>query len=244
MQPSILSLVGVMVQVDAVEAGLHLAALPSHHVAAAPALPRLHGTPGTPAAPSAPMLPRMPLAPCAPMKTHRLSRAPPTSQSQGRQPGRSWLSPQCSGWRGQGCQGALGCGAVAPSTVHGPQAPCMAPSTMHGPKHCVRAPSTPPLTRHWLQLRPVTSRLQRHSPLMGSHRVPSATVPRGSHWHPTWRASGVWQGRASCLTPAGATPVPTLAALWVGGAEAEEAGFAAVAAGTGHMLLAAALSRN
>lgn len=135
MQPSILSLVGVMVQVDAVEAGLHLAALPSHHMAAAPALPRLHGTPGTPAALSALMLPQMPLAPCVPMKTHRLSWAPPTSQSHGRQPGRSWLSPQCSGWRGQGCQGALGCGAVAPSTMHGSEHRARPPSTMPGSKH-------------------------------------------------------------------------------------------------------------
>ena len=120
MQPSILSLVGVMVQVDAVETGLHLAALSSHHVATALALPRLHGAPGTPAAPSAPMPAGMPLAPCVPVETHRLSRAPPTSQSQGRQPGRSWLSPQCSGCRGQGCQGASGCDATIPSTVHGP----------------------------------------------------------------------------------------------------------------------------
>lgn len=103
MQPSILSFVGVMVQVDAVETRLHLATLPSHHMAAALALPRLHNAPGTPVAPSALMLAGMPLAPCIPAKTHMLSRAPPTSQSQGRQPGRSWLSPQCSGCRGQAC---------------------------------------------------------------------------------------------------------------------------------------------
>lgn len=124
-----------------------------------------------------------------------------------------------------------GCGAAVPSTVHGPQAPCMGPGTA-------------PLTRHWLQLRPVTSRLQKHLPLTGSHRLPSGTVPRGSHWHPAWKARGVQRGRATCPTPAGATPVPTLAALRVGSTEAEEARFAAVAAGTSHMLLAAALSRN
>lgn len=234
MQPSILSLIGVMVQVDAVEAGLHLAALSSHHMAAARALPRLHGAPGIPAAPSAPVLAGMPLTPRIPAKTHRLLRAPPTSQSQGRQPGRSWLSPQCSGYRGQGCQGVPGCGATVPSTVHGPRAPCTGPGT---------APGTAPLTRHWSQLRPVTSRLQKHSPLTGSHRLPSATVPRGSHWHPAQRASSVRRSRATCPTPAGDVPVLTLAALRVGSTEAEEAGFAAVAAGTSHVLLAAALPR-
>lgn len=177
MQPSILSLIGIMVQVDAVEAGLHLTALSSHHVAAALALPCLHGTPGSPAALSAPMLAETALAPCVPAMTHRLLRAPPTSQSQGRQPRRSWLSPQCSGCRGRGCQAA----------VLRSRAPCMAPSTRHRPGRA-------PLTRHWLHLRPVTSRLQKHSPLIGSQGLPSATVPRGSHWHPARRTSGVRWG--------------------------------------------------
>lgn len=53
-QPGILGLVGVVVQVDAVEAGLHLLTLPSHYVAAALALPRLRSTPGTPTTSSAP----------------------------------------------------------------------------------------------------------------------------------------------------------------------------------------------
>lgn len=189
-------------------------------------------------------------------KTHRLSRAPPTSQSQGRQPWRSWLRAQCSGCGERGRQGAAGRGATALSTV---------PSPWHGPEHrawplaqlrapCT-APATAPLTRHWSQLRPVTSRLQRQSPLMGSHRPPSATVPRGSHRHPAQGPRGTPQGRATRSTPAGAPPVPlgptptpaavrTLAALRVGSAEPEEAGFAAVAAGALHVLLAAALPRD
>ena len=122
MQPSILSLVGVMVQVDAVEAGLHLAALSSHQMAAALALPRLHGTPGTRAAQSDPTPAGMPLTPCVPEKTHRLLRAPPTSQSHGRQPGRSWLSPQCSGWGRQRCQRVPGHSAMVWSTVHSSRA--------------------------------------------------------------------------------------------------------------------------
>lgn len=104
---------------------------------------------------------------------------------------------------------------------------------------------TAPLTGHLLQLRPVTIRLQKHSPLTGSHRLPSATVPRGSHWHPAWRASSFQQCQTTCLlTLVGDTMVPTLTALRVVGTEAEEAGFAAVTAGTSHMLLAAALPRN
>lgn len=125
-----------------------------------------------------------------------------------------------------------------PAAVLRPQAPCAAP------EHHAWLPSTSPLTKHWLQLRPVTSRLQRHSPLTGSHWLPSATVPRGSHWHPAQRASGVRQGQATRPTPAGAAPVPTLAALRIGGAEAEEARFAAVTTGTSHVLLAAALPRD
>lgn len=38
-------------------------------------------------------------------------------------------------------------------------------------------------TRHWSQLRPVTRRLQKQSPLTGSHWELPDTVPRWSHRH-------------------------------------------------------------
>lgn len=180
-------------------------------------------------------------------KTHRLSRAPPTSQSQGRQPGRSWLRAQCSGCGERGHQGAASRGATALSA---------APSPWHGPERLAQLLARSlALTRHWSQLRPVTSRLQRQSPLMGSHRPPSATVPRGSHRHPAQGPRGTQHGRATRSAPVGAPHTPpgpapalaavrTLAALRVGSAEPEEAGFAAVAAGALHVLLAAALPRD
>lgn len=182
-QPGIFGLVGVVVQADAEVAGLHLVALAAQHVGTAAALPHLCHTPaaraplGTWAAQGTPELPQ----PCSPSATHWLSQAPPTSQSQARQPGRSWFRAQCSGW-GETRRQGLSAGAAA------------------------RGPSPPALTRHWLQLRPVTRRLQKQSPLTGLHGVPSDTVPRESHWQPA-RESGV-EGTCMAACPGPPAPLP------------------------------------
>jgi hypothetical protein len=54
------------------------------------------------------------------------------------------------------------------------------------------------LTRHRSQLRPVTSRLQKQSPLTGSHFGLSDTVPLGSHWQAEGGRAGIigaWEHR-------------------------------------------------
>lgn len=60
-------------------------------------------------------------------------------------------------------------------------------------EHFPFKPENKSLTKHWSQLRPVTRRLQKQSPLTGSHWEPPDTVPRWSHrqaggtgWRAQW----------------------------------------------------------